>query len=51
MERASHAALGAERSMLGRSGAMERGGVAPLAPLPTRCDFAWRAAHALVERD
>ena len=36
MERASHAALGAERSMLGRSGAMERGGVAPLAPLPTR---------------
>ena len=22
-----------------------------IAPLPTRCDFAWRAAHALVERD
>ena len=22
-----------------------------IAPLPTRCDFVWRAAHALVERD
>ena len=35
MERASHAALDAERGMLGRSGAMERSGVAPLASLPT----------------